>query len=678
MRDATPAQILDLRVLDPSMGSGAFLVSACRYLADAYAEALVASGGCHATDLGPHERALIRRTIAERCLFGVDLNPMAVQLAQLSLWLATLSADRPLGFLDHHLVTGNSLVGAWLTSLRHSPASRQRRDVLPLFNDDPIQPMLKAALPVRFSLAYGPTDTAAQVRNKERALHALAAHDTPLSRWKRVADLWTARWLDRGLQQVSSLFPALADAALSGRSALPTRTTRPFLDQSEAIAYAHRAFHWELEFPEVFFTAAGDRRVDAGFDAVIGNPPWEMLRDDGTDGSQGVAARIVRFARDSGVYQAQSDGHANCYQLFLERSLALMAPAGRIGMVLPSGVGVDQGSARLRRWLFSSCSVETVAGFDNRRGIFDIHRSVRFVLLSAQAGGSTGAFRCRFGETDPGELEQACDDHGVVQPTWWPVRLSPTALERMSGPDLAVPDVRSPADVAIVDRISTRFPPLGSEHGWRAAFGRELNATEDRGAFAETGDCPIPVLEGKHVSPFVVRRRDARYSMSRSDARAKLGERYLRPRLAYRDVASSTNKQTLIAAILPAHTVSTHTLLCLRTPLPRVAQWYLCGLFNSFVLNYLVRLRVTTHVTTSIVERLPIPTQDHAGPAFGVIATLARLLSRGPRPEVTAALQARVARLYMMTGDEFAQILSTFPLVAAEDRRAALAAFNES
>ena len=87
---------------------------------------------------------------------------------------------------------------------------------------------------------------------------------------------------------------------------------------------------------------------------------------------------------------------------------------------------------------------------------------------------------------------------------------------------------------------------------------------------------------------------------------------------------------------------------------------------------------VTTHVTTSIVERLPIPTQDDAGPAFGVIATLARLLSREPRPEIAAALQAHVARLYMMTSDEFAQILSTFPLVGAEERRAALAAFSES
>ena len=105
------------------MGSGAFLVAACRYLATAYESALIGEGACHAGDVGDAERAAMRRTIAERCLYGVDLNPMAVQLARLSLWLATLAADRPLSFLDHRLQIGDSLLGAWLASLRTAPGS---------------------------------------------------------------------------------------------------------------------------------------------------------------------------------------------------------------------------------------------------------------------------------------------------------------------------------------------------------------------------------------------------------------------------------------------------------------------------------------------------------------------------------------------------------------------------
>ena len=113
VRDAAPDRILHLRVVDPAMGSGAFLVAACRYLADAYEAALIGGGGCHASDIGEPERAAIRRTIAERCLYGVDLNPMAVQLARLSLWLAT-AADRP---LRSRIIRGRRQPpGAWIAS----------------------------------------------------------------------------------------------------------------------------------------------------------------------------------------------------------------------------------------------------------------------------------------------------------------------------------------------------------------------------------------------------------------------------------------------------------------------------------------------------------------------------------------------------------------------------------
>ena len=154
-----------------------------------------------------------------------------------------------------------------------------------------------------------------------------------------------------------------------------------------------------------------------------------------------------------------------------------------------------------------------------------------------------------------------------------------------------------------------------------------------------------------------------------------LGDRSLRPRLAYRDVASATNQLTLIAALLPAESASTHTLFCLRTPLPARAQYFLCGLFNSLPINYLARLRVTTHVTTAIVERLPIPTRTGQPAAFAEIAACARVLTRAYDRHVFARLNARVAALYCLTQDEFAYVLSTFPLVERQDKDAAAAEF---
>src|SRR5205814_9691278 len=153
----------------------------------------------------------------------------------------------------------------------------------------------------------------------------------------------------------------------------------------------------------------GHRRARPGFDAVIGNPPWDMMRADSGDADARSRARadvaaVVRFSRDAGVYTAQSDGHANRYQLFVERAIALTRRGGRLGLVLPSGLATDRGSAPLRRLLLSHCSVDAIVGMDNHRGVFPIHRSVRFLLVTASAGSTTRRVACRLGVDNPGDL----------------------------------------------------------------------------------------------------------------------------------------------------------------------------------------------------------------------------------------------------------------------------------
>lgn len=147
----TSAQILSLRVLDPAMGSGAFVVAACRYLAGAAERARLASGEWSPDDVTGGQRAELRRVVAQRCVYGVDLNPTAVQLARLSLWLTTLAVDRPLTFLDHHLASGDSLVGATLDDIARAPVTTRFRTAfaagLPLFDDTTATDMAIRVLP---------------------------------------------------------------------------------------------------------------------------------------------------------------------------------------------------------------------------------------------------------------------------------------------------------------------------------------------------------------------------------------------------------------------------------------------------------------------------------------------------------------------------------------------------
>lgn len=673
--EAAPERLIALRVLDPSMGSGAFLVGACRYLAAAYETALVEHGRCHPSDIGPAERAGFRRRVAEQCLYGVDINPTAVQLARLSLWLTTLAANRPLTFLDHHLRVGDSLAGAWLSSIRLSPGPRRASAGLPLFPDAAPGAALREALPVRFSLARDPSDTAAQVRAKERALTALLAPDSAISRWSRVADVWCAAWL-AAPPVPGRAFADLSDAILTGRSSLPRADRQRWLDAADSASMTRRLFHWELQFPEVFFDERGERRHDAGFDAIVGNPPWDMVRADGADrtAARMDTSALVRFVRDAGVYEVRADGQVNRYQLFVERAVSLTRQGGRLGLVLPSGLLADAGSAALRRWLFARCDVERAVSFDNRTGTFPIHRSVKFTLVSATAGRPTRVIACRFGETDAQRLAGP-DEDPARAPRAEPIHITPALLERISGDELSVPDVRTPVDLAILERAASLFPPLASASGWHARFGRELNATEDA-ALLSTRPGGWPVLEGKLIEPFRAHPAQARWTIDGAVARERLGTGVLRQRLAYRDVASATNRVTLIAALLPPRSVSTHTLFCLKSALPIDAQHLLCGLFNTLVVNFLVRQRVSTHVTTAIVQRLPMPTEDDLAPWRDELLTAVAVLAREDDLLRWARLNAIVAHLYQLDAADVAHVLSTFPLIDRADRDAVMAEFR--
>jgi N-6 DNA Methylase/Eco57I restriction-modification methylase len=690
VRDAPPDRILSLRVLDPAMGSGAFLVAACRYLARAYEAALIRDGVVASADLSEPERAGFRRAVAQRCLFGVDINPMAVQLGRLSLWLATLSADRPLTFLDHHLRTGNSLSGASLADVARQPpstrGSRIRAAPLPLFEADAAGEALGAAISTRTSIATGPGDTLEQVRSKERLMASLMADAAPLGRWKRAADLWCAGWFQEsptaGARERRIIFGAMLDEVLGRGAVLPRHVSSPLLHQAHAAAERERFFHWTLEFPEVFYDTDGQSLPAPGFDAVIGNPPWEMLRGHRA-GDEGVG--LTEFTRGSGIYMLQGDGHANLFQLFLERALTLVRTGGRIGVVLPSGFASDHGCAALRRHLMDRTLVDTFVSIENREGLFPIHRALKFLLITASAGGSTAALSCRFGVRSPDELDQLPDvgeDPGAVS-------INRALMAQLSGEQHAVPELRTMDDVSLASKIAFSVPALSHPAGWNVAFGRELNATDDRRHFIEAGHSgtgraggarpgSYPIVEGKQIQPFTVDVAAARFSVPPRIARTLLNadRTYAHPRLAYRDVASSTNRLTLIAAIIPADVLTTHTLFCLKGNVEAALQQFLCAVFNSFVANYLVRLRVGMHVTVSIIERLPVPVIAPDLPAFRALAALSARLSKQPQDENAAAsLQARVARLYGLDRTEFQHVLGTFPLIPIAERSAALTAF---
>ena len=286
------SELLDLKICDPAMGSGAFLVQVCRWLSDRLVEAWSATeaagkkidsegrilsednaDGFDPLSQASEERAMLaRRLIAERCIYGVDMNPLAVELAKLSLWLTTMSKGRPFGFLDHNLRSGDSLLGihdlSQLVELDMNPNGKAQ---LRLFGRT-IRSAFDRAVELRIRLREIPLrdihDVEAMAALNEQSRRELALPTL-------LADAFVGIILaeDRAGDRTARIetLAALADAAASGTNETTDRLRRDAsvdLAKESSDGSVRRPFQWALEFPEVF-----DRR-NGGFDAIVGNPPF--------------------------------------------------------------------------------------------------------------------------------------------------------------------------------------------------------------------------------------------------------------------------------------------------------------------------------------------------------------------------------------------------------------------
>ncbi|MGI2324243.1 MULTISPECIES: Eco57I restriction-modification methylase domain-containing protein [unclassified Methylococcus] len=288
----SPEELLDLKVCDPAMGSGAFLVQACRWLADRLVEAWaraeaqghtvgidgrVAQAGSEVEPLprDVEERTIVaRRLIAERCLYGVDLNPLAVELAKLSLWLTTLATGRPFGFLDHNLRQGDSLLGIHrldqLTQLTMNPSGQGQ---MRLFGQT-VERAVREAIELRQRLRATPIR---DIRDVEVMAHLDADARQRLEVPELIANAFIGEVFATG-GTGAALENALASLAVqAGRAIDGDQETQAAMRRRAAAALAtdlpagkppRRPFHWPLEFPEVFVDGKG------GFDAMVGNPPF--------------------------------------------------------------------------------------------------------------------------------------------------------------------------------------------------------------------------------------------------------------------------------------------------------------------------------------------------------------------------------------------------------------------
>lgn len=326
-----PDQILDLKVCDLAVGSGAFLVEACRQLGDALVKAWQHHGDRPPLPPDETEELLARRLVAQRCLYAVDRNPMAADLAKLSLWLATLAKDHPFTFLDHSIRVGDALVGLTRQQIAdfHWLPEKERT-----FGQDKIESRIRTASDYRKRILEGGDFVTPQKKHEQ-----LELADEALKEVRFVGNM-----------VVSAFFGATRDKARRVvRDELLTRYIEAPRKNDYSVGveevcdlttgeFPVTPFHWEIEFPEVF------DRHNPGFDAIVGNPPY------------GGKNTVIAGNRDGYIdwlkaLHENSHGNADVVAHFFRRAFNLLRPKGCFGLIATNTIRQGDTRATGLRWI---------------------------------------------------------------------------------------------------------------------------------------------------------------------------------------------------------------------------------------------------------------------------------------------------------------------------------------
>ncbi|WP_206051920.1 Eco57I restriction-modification methylase domain-containing protein [Nocardioides ferulae] len=541
-RTRTPEEraeaLLALKVCDPAVGSAHFLVAAARRIALRLAVARTGE-----LDPTPTDYSDALHDVVGSCLYGVDLNPMAADLAKVSLWLTAMTPGKPLSFLDHHIKVGNALLGANPALLRDgvpdaaftaltgddkdvvtrwrkaNKAERVNRGGDDLFSGDTadLDPTRARAVTTEVDQALRSAATLDEVTFAAQR-YATLDDDSQTQRHRLAADAWCAAFLGEKTATSVPITTAVVDDIAAGTA------DETILDAVRAIAARHRLFHWHLEFPEVFRIpdegpVGNTYGWTGGFSASLGNPPWERVklqeqeffatRAEEIAGATNAAARKKaiaalenserhalfiefndakrrseaesQFLRTSGRYPLTGVGDVNTYQVFAEHFRGALAPNGRSGIITPTGLATDATTAAFFADALTSARLAAFYDFENEAKIFGgVDHRVRFAISSMTGGERVS------------DVQLAFVIRHVADVPRGRFRLAASEVLLLNPNTGTLPVFRSRADADITLNCYRKHPVLirdGGANPWNLTFVRLFDMANDSGLFMTADDC---------------------------------------------------------------------------------------------------------------------------------------------------------------------------------------------
>ncbi|MFM8295650.1 MAG: Eco57I restriction-modification methylase domain-containing protein, partial [Microcystaceae cyanobacterium] len=356
--------LLDIKVCDPAMGSGHFLVETVDYLTDKLIKIINLYGeynpilkslreirqgildnlqrqGITIAVSALDDDKLLKRVVMKRCIYGVDLNPMAVELAKVSLWLHSFTIGAPLSFLGHHLRCGNSLIGTTAKEAELAMSQEKNGNAVQ-FNllTGPFVGLLRAAEVMR-GVSVLSDATFAEVEQSERLFKQF---DEAAKPFKQLLDIYVSQFF--GVKQAKNLLERLGEQLINVEVTTLKQADQKIIEEAENVNQQKRFFHWDLEFPEVFIDLENANWAEnPGFDAVIGNPPW------GAD----FSSQDKSFLQS--VFALEDLSNLDSYSIFTITAISHSKIDGYIGYIIPDTVLRKDDLKVLRKFLLQETSI---------------------------------------------------------------------------------------------------------------------------------------------------------------------------------------------------------------------------------------------------------------------------------------------------------------------------------
>lgn len=714
-------RLLDIQVLDPAMGSGHFLVEALNRITVWVTNVLKRHPEHPLVEEIESERktilneqkkngitidanlledeVLLKRKIMKRCIFGVDLNPMAVDLAKLSLWLDSFAIGVPLTYMDHHIKVGDSTIG-----LKIEEFKAQKNNTI----DDWIENPEKNSKIIE-SIWQNTDITIEQVKGSKQQYEEYKKQIKP---HKIALDVLTMAKINKTLipntRDMMAYVRRVAYAVRDSRNM--DSSIRDTIERVNKKLDKYKFFHWELEMMDAFT----DNRN--GFDLITGNPPWDRIRPNAKEfyGSRDPQynektedeKKIVqqKYKKEFEIYKMELDEKREFYKkykgigentdfdlwrIMMSRMMLMLAKDGVFSMILPSALTNSRGATELRKHILS-LDILSMVVFENRKKIFPIHSGYRFALVSVKNSSGSDKFPASFYLDSLTELENPTSRF----------LFSKSVISKLSPNMSIIFEVKTEKELDIIRKIHSRHSSLIKIKQWSVKLGRELNLGEkkDKDLLVKRGGWQVLKSKNFHQHTHMysitkyantvktlARLRTMKIFEGKSDLALE------NPRLVYRNISAAGNTRTMISCIAPQR-----QFLALATymAMPRISTLefdseyyklitYLCGIFNSATYDFILRPKIDKTVETGYLYETPVP-EKYANKIGAKISTLsAKLflaetwhegmgdalaiqknsitnLTIAEKIKIVAELDALAALQYGITINEYRFVLSSF------------------